>query len=145
MALQRAGIAFEIVPGVTTAIAAPALAGIPVTHRGLSPGFVVLTGSDPDAVDRVVSSIAPGALTIVVLMGIGARAQIAKLLIERGWNSETPAAIVLGAATPEMWTWRGALSDLLSVDLPPTSAAGTLVIGGVAGLQLLKGLEHVYA
>ena len=145
LALQRAGVAFEIVPGVTTAIAAPGLAGIPVTHRDISPGFVVLTGSDLDAVDRVVSSIAPGSLTIVVLMGIGARVRIAQLLVERGWDAATPAAIVLGAATPEMWTWRGALSDLMTATLPATAAAGTLVVGGVAGLQLLKGLQHVYA
>jgi uroporphyrin-III C-methyltransferase / precorrin-2 dehydrogenase / sirohydrochlorin ferrochelatase len=145
LALQRAGIPFEIVPGVTTAIAAPALAGIPVTHRKLSPGFVVLTGSDPAAVERVAASIAPGSLTIVILMGIGARATIANLLIERGWAADTPAAIVLGAATPDMWTWRGSLSDLVTAVLPPTSAAGTLVIGGVAGLQLLKDLKHVYA
>jgi uroporphyrin-III C-methyltransferase / precorrin-2 dehydrogenase / sirohydrochlorin ferrochelatase len=145
LALQRAGIPFEIVPGVTTAIAAPALAGIPVTHRDLSPGFVVLTGSDPAAVERVAASIAPGSLTIVILMGIGARATIANLLIERGWAADTPTAIVLGAATPDMWTWRGSLTSLATAILPPTSAAGTIVIGSVAGLQLLKGLTHVYA
>ena len=60
LALQSAGIAFEIVPGVSTAIAAPALAGIPVTHRDVSPGFIVLTGSDPESIDRVLGSIAPG-------------------------------------------------------------------------------------
>jgi len=145
LALRREGIPFEIVPGVTTAIAAPALAGIPVTHRNLSPGFVVLTGSDPAAVSRVAASIAPGSLTIVILMGIGARATIANLLIERGWDADTPAAIVLGAATPDLWTWRGSLSALGAAVLPPTAAAGTLVIGAVAGLQLLKDLKHVYA
>jgi len=142
LALQRAGIPFEIVPGVTTAIAAPGLAGIPVTHRHLSPGFVVLTGSDPAAVEKVATSIAPGSLTIVILMGIGARATIANLLIARGWQAETPAAIVLGAATPDMSTWRGSLADLATAVIPPTSAAGTLVIGSVAALQLVKGLAH---
>ena len=54
-------------------------------------------------------------------------------------------AIVLGAATQDMWTWRGSLTSLATAVLPPTSAAGTIVIGSVAGLQLLKGLTHVYA
>jgi len=136
LALQRAGIPFEIVPGITTAIAAPGLAGIPVTHRGVSSGFVVLTGSDLESVDRVLASIAPGSLTVVVLMGIGARAKVADRLVSRGWDVSTPAAIVLGAATPEMWTWRGRLADLATSLLPESSAAGTIVVGGVAGLPI---------
>jgi uroporphyrin-III C-methyltransferase/precorrin-2 dehydrogenase/sirohydrochlorin ferrochelatase len=149
LALQQAGVPFEIVPGVTTAIAAPALAGIPVTHRGLSPGFIVLNGSDLEAVDRVVSSIAPRSLTIVVLMGIGPRASIAERLIARGWDPETPSAIVIGAATNEMWTWRGPLSNLPATVLPSSPVPGTLVIGDVAGLPIEisneRSVEHVGA
>lgn len=149
LALQQAGVPFEIVPGVTTAIAAPALAGIPVTHRGLSPGFIVLNGSDLEAVDRVAASIAPRALTIVVLMGLGPRASIAERLIARGWDPETPSAIVIGAATNEMWTWRGPLSNLPVAVLPASSAPGTLVIGDVAGLPIEISnewsVEHVRA
>ena len=136
LALQRAGIPFEIVPGVTTAISAPALAGIPVTHRGLSSGFVVVNGSDRETVDRVLESVVPGVLTVVMLMAIGRRAAIAKRLIERGWAAATPAAIIFGAATPDMQTWRGPLSDLASVVASATSAAGTIVIGDVAALPL---------
>lgn len=153
LALQQAGIPFEVVPGVTTAIAAPALAGIPVTHREISPGFVVLNGADLDAVDRVVSSIAPRSLTIVVLMGIGPRASIAERLIARGWDRETPAAIVVGAATEGMWSWRGELSELgtirLKPDAPRTDAPGTIVVGDVAGLPIeltiQRSVEHVRA
>jgi uroporphyrin-III C-methyltransferase/precorrin-2 dehydrogenase/sirohydrochlorin ferrochelatase len=149
LALQDAGIPFEVVPGVTTAIAAPALAGIPVTHRGVSPGFIVLNGSDLDAVDRVAASIAPRALTIVVLMGLGPRAAIADRLIARGWDRETPSAIVIGAATNEMWTWRGPLLQLASAALPASLAPGTLVIGDVAGLAIKitneRSVEHVRA
>ena len=149
LALQEAGIPFEVVPGVTTAIAAPALAGIPVTHRGVSPGFIVLNGSDLEAVDRVAAAIAPGALTIVVLMGLGPRASIAERLIARGWDRETPSAIVIGAATNEMWTWRGRLSNLPAAVLPASSAPGTLVIGDVAGLPIEisneRSVEHVRA
>ena len=136
LALQRAGIPFEIVPGITTAIAAPGLAGIPVTHRGVSSGFIVLTGSDLESVDRVLASIAPGSLTVVLLMGIGARAKVADRLVSRGWDVSTPVAIVLGAATPQMWTWRGRLADLATSPLPASSAAGTIVVGGVAGLPI---------
>jgi uroporphyrin-III C-methyltransferase/precorrin-2 dehydrogenase/sirohydrochlorin ferrochelatase len=154
LALQDAGIPFEIVPGVTSAIAAPALAGIPVTHRGVSPGFVVLNGSDLDAVDRVVSSIAPRSLTIVVLMGIGPRASIAARLIARGWDAATPAAIVMGAATDEMWSWRGELSQLSTAPVPHGTsrrlpdAPGTIVVGDVVGLPIAISewsVEHVRA
>jgi uroporphyrin-III C-methyltransferase / precorrin-2 dehydrogenase / sirohydrochlorin ferrochelatase len=149
LALQQAGIDFDVVPGVTTAIAAPALAGIPVTHRGVSPGFIVLNGSDLESVDRVVSSIAPGSLTIVVLMGVGARALIADRLIARGWSSDTPAAIIFGASTADMACWRGALSRLPSAPRATSSAAGTIVIGDVAGLEIRipdeRSADHVRA
>lgn len=149
LALQSADIPFDVVPGITTAIAAPALAGIPVTHRAISPGFVVLNGSDLDAVERVVASIAPRSLTVVVLMGIGPRASIAGRLLERGWDGATPAAIVIGAATPDMWTWRGELSSLPAATLPASAAPGTIVIGDVAGLPIEItnewSVEHVRA
>ena len=149
LALQAAGIPCEVVPGVTNAIAAPALAGIPVTHRAISPGFVVLNGSDLDAVDRVVSSIAPRSLTIVVLMGIGPRALIVGRLIARGWDRETPAAIVMGAATADLWTWRGELAALPLAELPMSSAPGTIVVGDVAALPIEilneRSVEHVRA
>jgi uroporphyrin-III C-methyltransferase/precorrin-2 dehydrogenase/sirohydrochlorin ferrochelatase len=136
LALQEAGIAFEIVPGVTTAVAAPALAGIPVTHRGMAPGFIALNGSDPDAVERVVASIVPRSLTIVVLMGVAARRAVVDRLLAGGWDRDTPSAIVLGAATDAMWTWRGPLHALAGVELPSSAAPGTVVIGDVAGLPI---------
>jgi uroporphyrin-III C-methyltransferase len=149
LALQEAGVRFEVVPGVTAAIAAPGLAGIPVTHRGVASGFVVLNGSDLEAFDRAVSSIAPRSLTIVVLMGIGPRASIADRLIARGWEGDTPAAIVIGAATPEMSTWRGRLSLIGSAALPASSAPGTIIIGDVAALPIEiateRSVEHVRA
>ncbi|HYE86692.1 MAG TPA: uroporphyrinogen-III C-methyltransferase [Vicinamibacterales bacterium] len=149
LALQRAGIAYEVVPGVTSAVGAPTLAGIPVTHRGLSPGFVVLTGSDVESVDRVLASLAPGSLTVVVLMGIGVRATVAERMMARGWTADTPAAIVRGAATSDMWTWRGSLSTLASVDLPEASTPGTIIVGAVTAVPIeisnQKGEAHVRA
>jgi uroporphyrin-III C-methyltransferase len=136
LALQRAGIPFEIVPGVTNAISAPGLAGIPVTHRGISSGFVVVNGSDLDTVDRVLESIVPGLLTIVMLMAIGRRGSIAQRLIARGWSASTPAAIVFGAGTPGMKTWRGSLSELGACPVPESAPPGTIVIGDVTALPI---------
>lgn len=142
LALQRAGIPFEIVPGVSTAISAPALAGIPVTHRGVSSGFVVVNGSDLDTAGRALASVVPGLLTVVLLMATGRRAEIARRMIGRGWSTATPAAVVFGAATPDMRTWRGSLAELASAGMAGSSAAGTIVIGDVAALpiELVNGM-----
>lgn len=149
LALQEAGIPYEVVPGVSSAIAAPALAGIPVTHRGVSPAFIVLTGSDLDAMDAALGSITPGSLTLVVLMAVGARARVAQRLIGGGWSPSTPAAVVLGAATPAMRTWRGSLQELGSLAIDTSGAPGTLVVGDVAALPIsaidVKGAENVRA
>ena len=80
LALAAAGIPFEVVPGVSSAIAAPALAGIPVTHRGLSSGFVVVSGHAEDAYRPVLESLAPHSATVVVMMGLGRIDAIAELL-----------------------------------------------------------------
>jgi uroporphyrin-III C-methyltransferase/precorrin-2 dehydrogenase/sirohydrochlorin ferrochelatase len=137
MALTAAGIPFEIVPGVTSAIAAPALAGIPVTHRGLASGFTVLTGHDPDALAASVAALAPGSTTLVVMMGIGRRAEIGARLLARGWPPATPAAVVMDASTPGQHAWRGSLDDLAGgaaqVD---EGGAGVIVVGHVAALAL---------
>jgi uroporphyrin-III C-methyltransferase/precorrin-2 dehydrogenase/sirohydrochlorin ferrochelatase len=134
LALARAGVPFEVVPGVTSAVAAPGLAGIPVTQRGLASGFLVVSGHAASAYAPVLSGLAPGAVTIVVLMGLASRSAIAGLLLRRGWPAATPAAVVLGAATSAAHTWLGALRDLPTVVLPDSDAPGTLVVGPVVGL-----------
>jgi len=133
-ALALAGIAVEVVPGVTTAVAAAELAGIPVTHRGLSAGFLVLAGQTGDGFNRALDGVAPNGVTLVVMMGLQARAEIARRLVERGWRESTPAAVVCAASTPRAWTWTGALGDLGSVE-PPTDLAGVLVVGDVVALR----------
>ncbi len=140
IALARAGVPFEVVPGVSSAIAAPALAGIPVTHRGVSAGFAVLSGHGEAAFGPILDGIGPGTITLVVLMGIGARADIAARLLARGWAAETPAAILLGASTGAAFEWRGRLADLGDAPLPPERAhlPGTLVVGAVAALSLVS-------
>lgn len=138
LALARAGIPFEIVPGVSTAVAAPALAGIPVTHRGLASSFAVVTGHHEETYGSLLDSFAPGSLTLVVLMGLRQRVRIADRLIARGWSAETPAAVLVGAATPQSWTWTGTLAEMNAVEIPPASsgAPGLLVIGAVVGVAV---------
>lgn len=147
LALQNAGIPFEIVPGVTNAIAAAGLAGIPVTHRGVSSGFMVMTGTDLQTIDRVLGSLSPGLLTVVLMMSLGSRKALAGLFMARGWHSRTPAAIILGAATPEMQTWRGCLASLAAAELGASSLPGTIIVGEVAALplHLLDGVGPVRA
>ena len=136
LALARAGVPFEIVPGVSTAVAAPALAGIPVTHRGLASSFVVVTGHHEATYAPLLDGLPPGSATLVVLMGLGQRARIAERLVARGWSAETPAAVVVGAATPQSWRWLGTLGALGAAEIPAASsgAPGMLVIGAVVGL-----------
>jgi uroporphyrin-III C-methyltransferase/precorrin-2 dehydrogenase/sirohydrochlorin ferrochelatase len=132
LALQAAGVRVEVVPGVTSAVAAPALAGIPVTHRGVSSAFLVVGGHELEAFESAIAAVAPNDLTLVVLMGVGRRAALARRLLDRGWLGGTPAAIVIDASRPTQTVWRGTLTDLASerVDIEQ-DGPGTIVIGQV--------------
>jgi uroporphyrin-III C-methyltransferase/precorrin-2 dehydrogenase/sirohydrochlorin ferrochelatase len=141
LALAAAGVPCEVVPGISTSISAAALAGIPVTHRGLSAAFVVVSGHAESAYGPVIDTLAPGAATLVVLMGVGSRALLAQRLLARGWAAQTPAALLFSASHPGAFTWRGALGGLAAGPEAPALAAheaepGVLVIGAVAGLAL---------
>jgi uroporphyrin-III C-methyltransferase / precorrin-2 dehydrogenase / sirohydrochlorin ferrochelatase len=135
LACAAAGVPFEIVPGVTSAVAAPALAGIPVTHRGVAQSFAVVTGSTAhgDTVD--LARVATATDTLVVLMAAGKLAATCEELIAAGRSALEPAAIVQWAATPEQRSVVGSLADL-----PARAAAAsigppaTLVVGPVASL-----------
>jgi uroporphyrin-III C-methyltransferase/precorrin-2 dehydrogenase/sirohydrochlorin ferrochelatase len=134
LALSMAGIPFEVVPGVSSATAAPALAGIPVTHRGVASAFLVVSGHTTEALDDAVDAVQPNGVSLVVLMGIRGRAEVAARLISRGWRSDTPAAIVCGASTPDAWTWTGKLADIAAAT-PPEGVAGVLVFGEVVRMR----------
>ncbi len=134
LALAAAGIPFEVVPGVSSAVAALGLAGIPVTHRGLASGFVVVSGHAEDAYRPVLDSLAPQSVTVVVLMGLGSRADVASCLLERGWSPTTPAAVLLGSSTPSARSWHGTLSELGDASWPDEGLPGTLAIGDVVAL-----------
>jgi uroporphyrin-III C-methyltransferase / precorrin-2 dehydrogenase / sirohydrochlorin ferrochelatase len=134
LALVRAGIPYEVVPGVTTAVAAAELAGIPVTHRGISSAFLVLAGHTSDAVDSTLRSVQPNTVSVVFMMAISARIELAAKLIAHGWAPGTPAAIVCAASTPDAWTWTGTLADM-GTATPPPGLAGVLVIGEVVEVR----------
>ncbi len=137
--LRNAGIAFEVVPGVTSAFAAPAAAGVPVTHRGLSSSVTVVSGhvSDPDAPGAVDwASLARTGGTLVVLMGMAARAEIARRLVEAGRRPDTPVLVVRSGTTATQASVRTTLAALAEVDLGPPC---TIVIGPVAALDVLGG------
>jgi len=135
-ALMAAGVTFEVVPGVTSAFAAPAAAGIPVTHRGLSSSVTVVSGhvgdpGGPRAVDW--PSLAHAGGTLVVLMGMANRAEIARRLVAAGRSPDTPVAVVHRGTAPTQASVRTTLAGLAEVDLGPPC---TIVIGPVAGLDL---------
>jgi uroporphyrin-III C-methyltransferase/precorrin-2 dehydrogenase/sirohydrochlorin ferrochelatase len=138
LALKAAGIQVEVVPGVSSALAAPALAGIPVTHRGISTGVVVVSGHAESAYAPILDSLAPNSATVIVLMGLATRGAIAARLEAAGWSPATPAAIVFGAGHEAGQAWSGRLGTLASAaiheDLP-----GTLVVGQVVALAPLIG------
>ena len=134
-ALAEAGVPFEVVPGISAAVAVPAYAGIPVTHRTLSTSFTVVTGHSRHAVDDDVDwdALARAADTIVVLMGVAHRAEIAARLQAGGLPADTPVAAVRWGTRPGQRTVRTTLGGLAGVVLEPPV---TLVIGKVAGLDL---------
>src|SRR3954463_10989789 len=138
-ACAAAGVPVEVVPGVTSAIAVPALAGIPITHRGLTHEFVVVSGHVPPGhPNSLVDWSALGRLrgTVVVLMGVDTAPAIAAALIEHGRPGSTPVAIVCDGSTPSQRTVRTTLAELPGTVVeegirPPA----VWVVGEVVGLN----------
>ena len=133
-ALRVAGVPFEIVPGVTSAVAVPAYAGVPVTHRGLASSFTVVTGQEGEAgipVDW--EAVARVGGTVAVLMGVAKREEIARRLMAGGLPAETPVAAVTWGTRPEQRTCRTTLGRLAG---EPIESPAVLVIGAVATLDL---------
>lgn len=159
MALLDAGIPFEVVPGVTSAVAVPELAGIPVTHRGIARSFHVITGhtgtedvstaesaAGADSARTDGKALAASDGTLVVLMGIANLEAIAGELMRHGKASDTPAAVIADGATPRMRVVRGTLSDIAEkVRAAQIAPPAVLVIGPCAALQLVEEKPPVYA
>jgi uroporphyrinogen III methyltransferase / synthase len=137
--LARDGIPFEVVPGVTSGIAAPAYAGIPVTHRGLSTSVAFVTGHEDltkGKSDVDWGLLASGAETLVLYMGVGRMAEISSKLIASGRDPETPVACIRWGTRPEQHTVTGTLEDIAKrvaeANLKPPAIT---VVGDVAALR----------
>jgi len=139
--LDRRGIKFEIVPGITSAIASPAYAGIPLTHRRHSSSVAIVTGhEDAEKGEMAVrwDRLAGAVDTIVVLMGIGQLGQISRDLIRAGMKKSTRVAIIASGTTDKQRVVRGTIATIAGVvkkaDVRPPAV---IVIGRVAGLERL--------
>ncbi len=118
LALARAGLPWEVVPGITSAISAAAYAGIPVTHRGVSASFTVVTGSeDPQHHETGTdwSNVAKSTGTVIVLMGWEALPKITASLIAHGMPPTTPAAVVQWGTLSRQKTATGTVSDIARI------------------------------
>ena len=138
-ALVEAGVAFEVVPGITSAIAAPAYAGIPLTHRKLASSFTVVTGSeDPTKPDTSVDweVLANCGDTLAILMGQSNLRSIADALMKYGRSPETPVALIQWGTEPYQRTLVGVLSDIAdSAAAAGIGAPAVTVIGDVVRLR----------
>jgi uroporphyrin-III C-methyltransferase len=138
-ACVAAGVPFEVVPGITSAVAAPAAAGIPVTHRGLAPAFAVVTGhEDPtkpgQQVDWAALAAFPG--TLLVLMGVGSLAATSRQLIANGRAPSTPAAAVQWGTTDRQRVVEAPLGELAdAVQREGLGSPATIVIGDVVAMR----------
>ena len=113
LACARAGVPFTVVPGVTSAIAAPAYAGIPVTHRGLASSFMVVTGSEPgDAASTVDWAAAAHADSLVILMGVATLAENMDRLIASGRSPDTPVACIRWGTRPDQQVVRSTVGGV---------------------------------
>lgn len=113
--LRRHGVPYEIVPGITSAIAVPAYAGIPVTHRDLASSFSIVTGHEsPDKLDRSIywDKVTNATGTLLFLMGVAKIGYISEQLMKHGRSPETPVALVRWGTRAEQATLTGTLGDI---------------------------------
>ncbi len=141
IACQEAGVPFEIVPGVSSAVAVPAYAGVPLTYRGLSSAFTVFTGHEEPTkegtgVDYDALACIARAGTLVALMGVSHLERISQRLIACGLDPDTPAVCIEWGTTERQRVVEGTLATLpgLAAEAGLQSPA-TTVIGAVAGLR----------
>ncbi|MBI3002056.1 MAG: uroporphyrinogen-III C-methyltransferase [candidate division NC10 bacterium] len=146
-ALAAAGCAFEVVPGVTSAVAVPAYAGIPLTHRDLAATVAFVTGhEDPTKEESGVpwDALARGIGTLVFLMGVGTLPTIARRLVAHGRSPETPVAVIRWGTTPRQQTVVGTLADIAErVQAAGLTAPAITVVGEAVRLrQVLNWFER---
>lgn len=140
LALQAAGIEWEYVPGVTSAVAVPGGAGLPVTHRGVSRSFHVATAHTADTdggLPEDLEALAGLRGTLVFLMGLSRLETLVCRLTGAGLSPETPAAVISGENAPRPMAVRGTLRDIAGkVREAGAEAPAVIVIGGTAGMDL---------
>lgn len=136
-ACRDVGLAVEVVPGITSAIAGPAAAGISVTERHVSSGCCFVTAhQDPKSDTTNWQALADSGLTIVVLMGARRASAIARTLIAAGRPASTPSAVITNVARPDETVWSGPLREL---GREPVASPSILVIGPVAARARASG------
>ena len=162
VACVAAGVPVEVVPGVTSAVAVPGLAGIPLTHRGVTTGFHVVSGhcapgvSDPQVTGvtgasdtsgpldaTALSCVRDGTATLVVLMGVRSLGAIVAQSLAAGADPGTPVAIVENGSTPEQRVTRARLEEAADVAAArAVQSPAVVVIGRVAAEGLLEGTSE---
>jgi uroporphyrin-III C-methyltransferase len=131
-ALKAAGCEFEVVPGISSALAAPLLAGIPLTDPVLSRCFAVLTAHEPEVLDWEALSRLE---TLVILMGGQHLPEIVNQLVRYRRSLSTPIAIIRWAGTPRQEIWTGVLGNILAQTAGLSLSPVVIVIGEVVGLR----------
>jgi uroporphyrin-III C-methyltransferase len=152
LACAEAGIPCEVVPGVSSALAAPASAGIPVTHRGVAASFAVVTGhcapqeTAVSAHDRIDWDAASRLDTLVILMGLARLDEIVAALLQAGREPTTPAAVIAQGTLPSERIVVGTLATLCPlVAASRISAPATIVVGEVVRLRTQATLVATWA
>lgn len=136
--LRAAGVEFEVVPGVTSAVAVPAYAGIPVTHRGVASSFAVVTGHEDagKGVGQIDWAALAGVDTLVLLMGVKTLPEIVERLLGHGRAPETPAAVIRWGTTPDQRTVTGTLGDIArKVERAGITPPAITIVGEVVRLR----------
>lgn len=137
--LVKAGIPFEVVPGVTSAIAVPAYAGIPLTHRDFTATVAFVTGhEDPTKETSNIAwdKIATGIGTLVFLMGVGNLSKIASSLMDHGRSPDTPVAVIRAGTVPEQRTVTGSLGTIAEIaQKEKIKPPAIIVVGDVVSLR----------
>ncbi len=144
LALMEAGIPCEEVPGITSPVAIPAGAGIPVTHRGLSRSFHVITAhTAAHGLPQDLDKLAALSGTLVFLMGLSRLDDLARGLMEAGKDPNTPAAVISGGCAPKPMAVRGTLSDIAQKAVQAgVEPPAIILVGEVAALELSSPLAH---
>jgi uroporphyrin-III C-methyltransferase len=135
-ALTSAGCAFEVVPGLSSALTAPLLMGIPLTDPVLSRCFAVLSAHEPDALDwQALAQLE----TLVVLMGARQLPEIVEQLLRHGHSLDHPIAIIRWAGQPQQQIWTGTLGSIVRQTEHLSLSPAVIVIGEIVGLRAFLG------